>query len=179
MDHPRHETERWFADNVQPHGPMLRGWLQSRFPELAPDLDDIVQEAYVRVLAAKAKGKLQTPKAFFFAIARNLAIDHVRHRQLARLESLEGNAEFSVLEDNDNVAETAARNHEIEIMTEALQSLPERCRQIMTLRNVYGISQKDVAARLGISVRTVEAQVTIGIRRCTEFVRHKQRVPSR
>jgi RNA polymerase sigma-70 factor (ECF subfamily) len=83
------------------------------------------------------------------------------------------------LEDNDNVAETAARNHEIEIMTEALQSLPERCRQIMTLRNVYGISQKDVAARLGISVRTVEAQVTIGIRRCTEFVRHKQRVPSR
>jgi len=179
VDHPRHDTERWFADHVQPHGPMLRAWLQSRFPELAPDLDDIVQEAYARVLAARAKGELRTPKAFFFAIARNLALDHIRHRQFARLEPLGDSAELSVLEDNDNVAETAARNHEIELMTEALQSLPERCRQIMTLRNVYGISQKDVAARLGISVRTVEAQVTIGIRRCTEFVRRKQRFTSR
>ena len=43
----------------------------------------------------------------------------------------------------------------------------------MTLRNVYGLPQKEIAAQLGISVRTVEAQMTIGIRRCTEFVRRR------
>ena len=71
------------------------------------------------------------------------------------------------------VAETVARNQEIELMTQAIHALPDRCRQVMTLRNVYGLPQKEIAAQLGISVRTVEAQMTIGIRRCTEFVRRR------
>lgn len=152
---------------------MLRAWLQSRFPQLT-DLDDIVQEAYARVLAARSRMDVRQPKAFFFATARNLALDHFRRRQIARVEPLGGIDELSVLDEGENVAETVARNQEIELMTQAIQSLPDRCRQVMTLRHVYGLSQKAVAAQLGISVRTVEAQVTIGIKRCTEFVRRRQ-----
>lgn len=151
---------------------MLRAWLQSRFPRLG-DLDDVVQEAYTRVLAVRGRTEVRQPKAFFFATARNLALDQFRRREVARVEPLGGIDELSVIDEGENVAETAARNQEIELMTEAIQSLPDRCRQVMTLRHVYGLSQKAVAAQLGISVRTVEAQVTIGIRRCTEFVRRR------
>ncbi|MBI4625966.1 MAG: sigma-70 family RNA polymerase sigma factor [Verrucomicrobia bacterium] len=175
-DHPPSAGQaeaRWFAEEVQPHEPMLRAWLQSRFPQLT-DLDDIVQEAYARVLAARSRMDVRQPKAFFFATARNLALDHFRRRQIARVEPLGGIDELSVLDEGENVAETVARNQEIELMTQAIQSLPDRCRQVMTLRHVYGLSQKAVAAQLGISVRTVEAQVTIGIKRCTEFVRRRQ-----
>ncbi len=56
-------------------------------------------------------------------------------------------------------------------MIEAIQSLPERCRQIITLRKIYGLSQNEVAARLGISVHTVEVQGGIGLRKCIEFFR--------
>ena len=164
------DEARWFAAHVQPHEPMLRAWLHSRFPQLS-DIDDIVQEAYMRVLAARGRADVRQPKAFFFATARNLALDQFRRRQIVRAEPLGGLDELSVLDEGVNVAETVARNQEIELMTQAIQSLPDRCRQVMTLRNVYGLSQKDVAAQLGISVRTVEAQVTIGIKRCTEFVR--------
>lgn len=166
------ETARWLAQHVQPHEPMLRAWLQSRFPQLG-EVDDVVQEAYSRVLAARGRTEVRQPKAFFFATARNLALDHFRRRQIARVEPLGGIDELSVIDEGENVAETVARNQEIELMTEAIQSLPDRCRQVMTLRNVYGLSQKAVAAQLGISVRTVDAQVTIGIRRCTEFVRRR------
>lgn len=166
------ETARWLAEHVQPHEPMLRAWLQSRFPQLG-EVDDVVQEAYSRVLAVLGRTEVHQPKAFFFATARNLALDHFRRRQIARVEPLGGIDELSVIDEGENVAETVARNQEIELMTEAIQSLPDRCRQVMTLRNVYGLSQKAVAAQLGISVRTVEAQVTIGIRRCTEFVRRR------
>lgn len=166
------ETARWLAEQVQPHEPMLRAWLHSRFPQLT-DADDIVQDAYARLIAARGKREVRLPKAFFFATARNLAVDFFRRRRITHAESLGGWNELCVLEAGEDVAETVARNQEIELMTQAIHALPDRCRQVMTLRNVYGLPQKEIAAQLGISVRTVEAQVTIGIRRCTEFVRRR------
>lgn len=44
-------------------------------------------------------------------------------------------------------------------MTEAIQSLPDRCRQIFTLRSVYSMTQREIAEKLGISDRTVAAQL--------------------
>jgi len=56
-------------------------------------------------------------------------------------------------------------------LIQAIQALPDRCRQIVTLRKIYGLSQKEVAERLAISEHTVEAQGSIGVRKCIEFFR--------
>ena len=55
-------------------------------------------------------------------------------------------------------------------MTEAIQSLPDRCRQIFTLRKVYGLSQAAIGRQLGVSENTVSAQLTIGVKKCMEFM---------
>jgi RNA polymerase sigma-70 factor (ECF subfamily) len=60
----------------------------------------------------------------------------------------------------------------------AIQSLPERCRQVFTLRKIYGLSQKEIAQKLSISENTVEVQGAIGIRKCAEyFQRHGDAPP--
>ncbi len=169
---PPHDTPegRWLAEHLAPHEPMLRAWLAGRFPGLA-EIDDIVQDAYTHILAARARGtEMRSPKAFFFATARNRAIDHVRMRAAHPAESLAENDALDVLDDADGVAEAVARNQELELLTQAIQSLPERCRQVLTLRRLYGLSQREVAARLGISENIVEHEVTIGVRKCTEFL---------
>jgi RNA polymerase sigma-70 factor (ECF subfamily) len=166
---------RWFAEAVLPHEPLLRAWLRSRFPD-GVELDDLVQEAYVRVLRARAGGAaMRSPKAFLFATARNLALDTLRHRQVSREESLVPFEFMDVLDGSDGIPETVDRNEKLERLTTAIQSLPARCREVMTLRKVYGLSQKEIAARLGISECTVSAQLTIGVRKCTErFARDRR-----
>lgn len=167
---PDSDQARWFAKQVAPHEPMLRAWLASRFPGMA-EIDDIIQEAYSLVLTVHARGTdLQSPKAFLFATARNRAVDLLRTRTAHRTEALAEIDALNVLDETGDIPETVARNQELELLTHAIQSLPPRCRQVLTLRRLYGHSQREIAARLGISENTVEHQVTIGVRKCTEFL---------
>jgi RNA polymerase sigma-70 factor (ECF subfamily) len=163
------EQNRWFLEHVQPHEGMLRAWLRSRFIS-ERDIDDVVQEAYVRLLRARNRGEVVSPKAFLFAVARNIGTDRLRHRHVAREEPLVESEAIAVLEEGESIPETIARNQELEILTEAIQSLPDRCRQIFTLRKVYGMSQAEIAGRLGVSESTVSAQLTIGVKKCMEFM---------
>jgi RNA polymerase sigma factor (sigma-70 family) len=161
--------DRWFTEEVLPHEAALRGWLRARYPMLH-DIDDLVQESYGRVLRARAAAPIDSVKAFLFATARNLAFDHFRRHQIVGIDSLAEIEELSVLEDVPGVSETVGKQQELELLTQAIQSLPARCRQVLTLRKIYGLSQKQIAAELGISEHTVEAQVGNGVRRCAEFL---------
>jgi RNA polymerase sigma-70 factor (ECF subfamily) len=54
------------------------------------------------------------------------------------------------------------------MLVEAIQGLPDRCRQVFTLRKVYGYSQKEIALRMNISENTVEQHLTKAARRCAQ-----------
>jgi len=169
MPEQQSSPEEWFRENLQPHEEMLRAWLQSRF-QSELNIDDVVQEAFIRVLRAREQGTLQSPKSFLFATARNLALDTVRHSSVAMTRYLPYE-DLSEFEDAGmGVPEIVARNQELEIMTRAIQSMPDRCRQVFTLKKVYGMSPKNIAAELGISVNTVWAQFKIGLKRFTQYM---------
>lgn len=163
------ETALWFAEEVQVHKTALLAWLHGKFPE-ASDLDDIAQEALTRVWRARANSAVPSPKALLFTIAHNLALDQVRRNQVADIKPLAEMAALYVYEDGPSPAETTAHKQELELLTQAIQSLPDRCRQVLTLRKIYGLSQKEIAAQLGISEHTVEAQVANGMHRCSAFL---------
>ena len=168
MPPPDSESARWFAEHVQPHEPMLRAWLQRRFANQL-DIDDLVQEAYVRVWRARESGALSAPKAFLFTTARNLALDRLRRHDVSRTDLMGEIDLLHVLDECTGIPEIVARNQELALLTEAIQSLPPRCRQILTLRKLYGLSHREIAARLGLSESTVSNQITIGIEKCTDF----------
>jgi len=164
------EFFRWFAEEVQPHEAALRAWLGGRFPGVH-DVDDVVQESYARLLRARETGSIACPRAFLFVTARNLALNHLRHQ---RHERPEGAAEVDVagvLDDRAAIPDSVAGAEDLRLLIEAIAVLPERCRQIVTLRKIYGLSQKEVAARLRISEHTVESQGSIGLHKCIAYFR--------
>jgi RNA polymerase sigma factor (sigma-70 family) len=146
-----------------------RTCLFSRFSKDC-DIDDIIQESFLRVLKAREERSLKSPKAFLFATARNLALDSVRHSSVAKTDYLEQEllSEFEDL--GIGVPEAVARNQELEILTKAIQSMPDRCRQVFTLRKVYGMPQREIAKKLNISRNTVSAQMTTGLRKFTQYM---------
>ena len=151
---------------------MLRAWLRSQFP-VQTEVDDIVQEAFVRVLQARANGEVRSPKAVRFVPARTLALMQLRHRAVAKEDALTETELWGILDESVDVPAAVTRAEELENLTKAIQSLPARCRQILTLRKIYGLSQKAVAAELGIAEHTVEVQGTIALRKLGEyFARH-------
>ncbi len=168
---PLENTEEacWFEENLRPHEAMLRAWLLSRYPS-GVDIDDVIQEAYLKVLGARKKRPVNAPKAFLFATARNLALNAVRYINVRGGEALSQLDDCEVLDEGVGVHETVARNQELEILTKAIQTLPDRCRQIFTLRKVYGMSQRDIAKELNISARTVNAQISIGVNKVADYV---------
>lgn len=163
------DSPGWFAAEVQPHAAELRAWLRGKFPALT-DPDNMVQESLARVWQAHETGPVQSPKALLFTTARNLALDELRRRQVVTFDPVAEIADLPVYEDAPTAADQAAKNQELEILTKAIQSLPDRCRQVLTLRKIYGLPQKEIAARLGIAEHTVEAQVATGMRKCAVFL---------
>lgn len=172
MNQPGSPRDAWFHEHVLPHEPLVRAWLRSRFSE-ETEVDDIMQESLIRILRAREHGPVDSPKAFLFATARNLTIQWARKRIRHATLSLADLDELGVLDENEDVPQAIARSEELEFLTQAMQSLPTRCRQIVTLRKIYGMSQKDIARELGISENTVENQGAIGMRKLADYFRRR------
>jgi len=160
---------QWFAAEVQPHESALRAYLRGRFPGLA-DVDDLIQETYAHLIRAKVAGKIREVRPYLFVTARNAAVDLARHRQVAATESLGNIEQLSVVEDRPNAAETLAHDQEIEILHEAINALPTRCREVLILRRFHGLSHQAIAQQLNISVNTVDAQLCLAVFRCRQFL---------
>ena len=166
---PPTEQARWFAEEVQPHESALRSYLRSVFPSL-PDVDDLVQESYARLIRARESGRVGYAKAFLFTTARNAALDFLRRRKVVQIDGVADLGELGVVEDRPDAAEAVNKQQELSLLAAAVKDLPERCRQVLTLRLMYAMSHKEIAVELGISEHTVKAQLAKGMRRCAEYL---------
>lgn len=174
------ELARWFAEEVEPHESELRAYLRSRFSTHL-DVDDLVQETYARLLQAREQKPLRSARAYLFTTARNAVFDLFRRRKVAAIDGTADLEFLPVVDDRPNVAEAVCRDQELQLLAEAIQALPERCRRVVTLRKLHGLSHREIAEKLGIAENTVNAQVAIGVLRLRDYLRarglHKRTEP--
>jgi RNA polymerase sigma factor (sigma-70 family) len=164
------DEARWFNEEIRPHESDLRAFLRARFPTLT-DVDDLVQESYVRLVHAHAAGRPGLNRAYLFVVARNAGLDLVRRQRCVLFESLGNFDDSLVVEDRaTNPAEIFSLEQEHAMLHDALRQLPPRCGEIMRLRRFEGLSYQQIAEKLGLSERTVNAQLALGIVRCRRYL---------
>ncbi|MDP3072582.1 MAG: RNA polymerase sigma factor [Opitutaceae bacterium] len=171
---PAAEQTRWFTEEVQPHEASLRSYIVGSFPTVR-DVDDVVQESYLRLWKARSAHPIQCARAYLFGIAQRFAVDVIRkeirtiaHNVVMDLDTL------NVLEETADAAEAASTKEEIALLAEAIHSLPARCREIVIMRKLDQLSHQEIARRLGISVSTVEVQIFRGMEKCTRYLRSRK-----
>jgi RNA polymerase sigma-70 factor (ECF subfamily) len=165
------DRTEWLVTQIHCHEAKLRGYLR-RFFNAPCDITDCVQESYARLLALSDHEllKVRCPHAFLFTTARNVALEWLR-KQRVLLRSPTPELDLAnVLDNSPSADEQLCRGEELELLAFAVASLPERCRQVLTLRKLDGVSQKDIADRLHISENTVEKHARNGVRLCAEYI---------
>ena len=150
------ELDDWFVREVLVHERVLMQYLQRCWPH-RDELHDLRQEVYARVYEAAGRSRPTAPRAFVFTTARHLMTDRLRRSRVVSIEPV-GDFESSnvYLIDEVSPERWTGTRQALRRLVEALDALPERCRQVVWLRRVEELSQNDVAQRLGISGRTVE-----------------------
>jgi RNA polymerase sigma factor (sigma-70 family) len=132
--------------------------------------DDIVQDAYVKLLEMAAAFDIRQPLAYLFQLVRNLAID--RHRR----GSFETRV-FAGEEDGMHVASgagtpeaVAINTQQLRLVAEALATLPERTRRAFELHRLGGKTQREVADQLGVSTTLVNFMVRDALTCCRNAI---------
>jgi RNA polymerase sigma factor (sigma-70 family) len=155
--------DEWFMREVLPLEPMLTRFLQRNWRNAA-DVSDLRQETYARVYEAAQRERPLLAKPFLFQVARNMMIDRLRKQSVVSLESVADFDWLNVTDDKPSSEAYVAARQELRLLQAALDDLPPRCRKVVVLLKVEGLSQKQVAKQMGITVETVENQVAKGMR---------------
>lgn len=157
-------SREWFDGFVAETRSQLTAFLRQMLssPE---DALEVSQEAYLKVycvLRARADTE-HAPKALLYTTARNLAISRLRHQQVIDRTAQALTVSQELRARRTTAEQDASKRENFNSLLAVINTLPPKCRTVMLLRIKEGLSQKEIARRLGIAVSTVEKHLAKGL----------------
>lgn len=134
-----------------------------RFLKVEDDINDILQDVFIKIWENRKNIKnVETFNAYIFTITKNTVISYFREKiKVADFESRV--REMATTE--GYLTETAAEYEDLkEKVDQLIEQLPEKRKQIFKLSREQGLSNKEIAGEMGISVKTVEDHIMHAIR---------------
>ena len=156
------ERGRWLARNVLPHEPMLRARLRRLYVH-GLEIDDIIQETYARIVSQPSLEAIRYPRQYMIQTANSIIFDHIRHSRVISISSSGDLDQLEIVSPEPDAEAQVEFREEIGQIAELLATLPRTTRETLICRRVEGLSQIETAERLGISVKTVEKHMAIGV----------------
>lgn len=163
------ELEEWFVREVLPLESELMQFLHHNWRNKS-DIPDLRQDIYERVCEAALREIPDQPRAFLFRTARNLIIDRVRHEQIVPIEAVTDLESLNVALEAPGPERHAIGRSELMRVQAALDRLPPRCREAVTLGRLHGLSGREIARRMGISEAAVSMHLDNGIRALADIL---------
>lgn len=128
--------------------------------------EDVVMDCFVRLYersAVEASSVLYT-KSYLYQMVRNASIDHLRRKAAEAAVVETGQSPDAV----GDVADTSVEDEELLVersqrearLWKAIDALPQACRNILLMSKRDGLKNREIAETLGLSLKTVEAQLT-------------------
>jgi len=158
--------EAWFRGVYERHFSELYFYLRS-FTTDEEMIQDIIQDAFVTLLEKDKFETIANVRNYLYSCVRNSLFDKIKSskkRERIRIEML-NEVEWTPYE-----TDKRTRERLLYITREAVKNLPPACKSIFTMAKVEGMSYKQIADKLSLSVKTVEAQMGIAFKKIREYV---------
>lgn len=141
-----------------------------RFVRCEQAAADLAQDTYMRFLNMRRSVSVSFPRALLFRTAKNLAIDHLRRGKFEP----QGSGTADLFPDIPSGAPSPERalfdKQRVRILSQAIDSLPPRCREAFLLHRVHECSYREIAGRLSISESAVEKLIMRALVHCREML---------
>jgi RNA polymerase sigma-70 factor (ECF subfamily) len=161
------EVDVWFCREVLPLEAFLMQYLRRNWAN-ASDIADLRQDVYVRVYEAAQKQIPESAKSFVLTTARNLLIDRVRRARVVAIEMVSDLETLNAVSNEAGPERTVMARDALGRLQLALDRLPPRAREAVTLSKMQGLSRREIATRMGIAEDTVKHLLVQGMRKLAE-----------
>lgn len=152
------ERATWLASQILPHEAALRASLR-RLVRAQIDIDDVVQESYAVVASLDDVSHVQHARAYLFSVARSVVLQQLRRSRVVSIEAVAEIDQLDITHDDRSPERHAIAGQALRRVGELLAGLPKRRREAFVLRKLEGLSQREIALRMGISESTVEKHI--------------------
>ena len=132
---------------------------------------DALHETFLRLDRVTDAVPVRSPTDYIFRTAINIAKDRQK-AQSYRVSASEIDALLEVCDDEPDPARIVEARSEIEAFKRALAELPPRPREVLRSISIEGQSAREVAARLQVSIRTVESDLRLALGHCADSLDH-------
>ncbi|MDC7675891.1 RNA polymerase sigma factor [Asticcacaulis machinosus] len=153
----------WVGTQILPHEADVRRWLlRARLGR--DDIEDILQESYCRMAELISVDHISSPRAYFFTVARNIALMRLRRARIVSMESVDEIDRLEISSDLPSPEQVTVARSDLARLKRVIAGLPARCRQIFEMRRIEGLPQKEIARIMGLSEHIVENDAAKALR---------------
>lgn len=163
------DVDRWLIKAVLPHGREFK--IAAARVVGIDEADDVVQDAYARLIAYADWREVANPRAFCLRVIRNLAIERLRSASVVGIDRLASLDTLDVADEAPDALRQTAAKIELERLLGWIDDLPPQSGRVVRMRKLEGRSPREIAVSLGISVSTVETHLAKGVARLAERMR--------
>jgi RNA polymerase sigma-70 factor (ECF subfamily) len=150
--------------HILPHEAALKRWLSRRRAPAAFDIDDIVQESYALLAERERIDDILNPRAYLFQVAHSLVVRSIRRARIVSILAVEDLPALDLADEAATPEQSAIAHDDLRQLAEVIATMPGQTREAFVLRRVRGLSQREIASRMGLSENTVEKHIVRGIR---------------
>ncbi len=166
---PAPEVELWFVREVLPLEASLMRYLRGTYRK-ARESDDLLQDVYAGVIEAAQKELPKSPKPFVFAVAHNIMVNRIRRERIVLMDTVSDLEQLGLAAETPAPDRVVIARDELRHLRAAIERLPSRCREVILLSRVEGLSGQEIATRLNIDKSTVSHHIKQGMQLLADFL---------
>jgi RNA polymerase sigma factor (sigma-70 family) len=173
---PRHER---VATHILPHEGRVRSWLRRQFQRLTPsDVDDLMQDAYLRLCDVEF-ARIVNGRAYLVSILRNLLAEQARKARIVPMERLGEIEALRIPSEEPGPDRRAGAQQELEQLERIVSQLPKRCRRAFELWTFRGLSLRQVADEMNVTVKAVQKHLAAALVRINDAKNDRAEIGAR